>query len=87
MVKTMPMHLRINDLADDHGALFWTPFLEKHHLHVWLDNREFFDHTMYFGIICLLFLYIGLAHLRILYQAAASVASMVAMPLLYVLIP
>ena len=51
-------HLRVNELADYHGALFLPPILEKHHL--WLDNREFFDHTMYLGTICLLFLYIGL---------------------------
>ena len=48
-------HLRINKLAVHHGALFWLPILEKHHLR--LDNREIFDHTMYLG---LLFLYIGL---------------------------
>ena len=84
-------HLRINELAielaDDHGALFWSPILEKHHF--WPDNHEFFDHLMYLGTDCLLFLYTGLpqckklAHLRILYaKAAASVASMVATPMI-----
>ena len=34
-------HFPVNELANDHGALFWLPFLEKCYL--WLYNHEFFN--------------------------------------------